>query len=455
MRVLHVLVLLLVTPLAHAGRVTDLATSYDEKGIVNAGIRLSYERTLKRGAIKRELSGRDPSGVQLVKELRFSQTRHILDLKAEVAFLKAIQLYLEFPIVLSDERSYDFAQNGGDPCGDPLETNCVTPRNSTLVRDGFLKGAAMSANQIAVAGPSAVPGGLQLPKRSGLDQFYLGLVGAPLSQARDATKPTWLLGFEARVGVSSPMEYDPGRPLANTSVGTGLNQFKWWMSVSRRYKYLDPWFTLFYILPDAKGDSLLERTRFPLSGQERSDARQRGGGEVGIEIIPYDRPDRKHKVAIELALRLEGIFEGRDYSEIWELFANNPRLAGPCRSSADSLRPDFWKNGGYCASPTDTLPFPGVTNIDNYAIFSGSFAVSAEITRFLRARIGVGLGHEQQHFITFGDAGRSAAPNLKIDLRDEAQVNPLYRPLIDSVGRRFRAAETTTFDFFISATGQF
>ncbi len=34
-------------------------------------------------------------------------------------------------------------------------------------------------------------------------------------------------------------------------------------------------------------------------------------------------------------------------------------------------------------------------------------------------------------------------------------MNPLYRPLIDSVGRRFRVADTTVFDFFISATGQF
>jgi hypothetical protein len=38
---------------------------------------------------------------------------------------------------------------------------------------------------------------------------------------------------------------------------------------------------------------------------------------------------------------------------------------------------------------------------------------------------------------------------------DEQQVNPLYRPLIDSPGRRFRVADTTIFDVFVSAVGQF
>jgi hypothetical protein len=93
-----------------------------------------------------------------------------------------------------------------------------------------------------------------------------------------------------------------------------------------------------------------------------------------------------------------------------------------------------------------------------------------ELTRFVRARIGVSLAHEQSHFVTFGDPGRAggewntepgAAPACKaagpnsVCILDERQVNPMYRILLDGTGHRFRVDETTIFDFFVGLQGQF
>ncbi len=443
---------------AYAARTTDLASTFDKKGLFNLDLRVGYERSLRRGAIRRELAGRNSDAIAMVKDLRFTHYRHTLNLRADVTILKALQLSLGFPIVLADSRYLDFAQNDGDACtgdtGRP-EDNCVTPLNSTLSRDGFINHAQMAPNQIAVAGPDGVPGGFTLPNRAGLDQIHIGLTGAPLSQQRDDTKPTWVIGLEARIAVGKSMEYNPFNPTGNTAVGRGVHEFRWWTAVSRRFKYLDPWMTIEYFLPATQDGSLLDRTSFPLSGQERSGPRHRGGFEIGLEIIPWEKPKKEQRLSIELSTRFEAVFEGRDYSPMWEVFANSPMLTGICRSAADSVAPQSWNNGSYCGNPGQPLPYPGITNMENFAVFGGKLGVAVELSRYFRANIGVSLAYEQQHFITFADAGKAKYANTMIDLRDESQVNPMYRPYIDSVGRRFSVAESTIFDFYTSITGQF
>jgi len=446
---------------ALAAHETDVASAFDKGNPYDFNLSVGYTRTLKRGALKRELAGVSDAGVDIRKDLRFSQVRHILNVRAEAAIFRDLMIHLQFPIVLSDTRSLDFAQNDGDSCGSPRETNCVTPNNSRLTVDRFLPPSVisqMSPNQVAVAGDEHAPGVLFLPKRSGIDQMYLGISWAPLNQRRDSTKPTWVVGFEARIGIGEAMAYDPMTPGGNTSVGTGIHQYHWWTSISKRYKYLDPWMTFYYLLPDAKDDSPFEKTTFQLSGQERSGPQQRGGVEAGVEIIPWEQPEQNSKFSIELRGKLEGVFEGRGYSEMWEIFANNPILAGPCRPAPDSYYGDkrVWDNGTYCSDPNGTIPYPGITSIENYFTFKAALAFNVDFTKFFRARLGVALGHEQQHYITFGDAGKDLGddPQQGINYKNEYEVNPMYRPYIDTVGRRWRVGETTVFDVFVSLEGR-
>jgi len=453
---------------AAAAEVTELTSAFDDDDPFDAHVTVGYGYTLHRGAIKRESLG------DVYKELRFSQVRHVLKLRTEFGIYKDLQFHVELPIVLRDSRSFGFALNGGDPCEEPgpdgkRTDNCVTRANSTLVRDGFLDGSRMSDTQVDVANHDRPPGGLGLPYRSGLDQLNFGVSWAPFSQARDATKPTWVVGFEARIAVGPPMRYNPAddpntsaddpaeAQRTNSAVGRGIHQLHWWMTVSRRLgKYVDPWFTVFYMLPVAAQNSLFHETDFPGSGQERAGPQHQGGFELGLEIIPWEVPEKKHRFSIELRMGMTGFFEGRGYSPAWELLANSPRLSGGCLKDPNSTSNTLlWDNGHYCRNENESIPYPGITNIENYLRFAGSMVFNIRFTEYFHGRLGLALAHDTAHAITLGDAGRAAQPNGRIDLDDPRQVNPLYRPIIDAANRRLRVEETTVFDVFFHLTGMF
>ena len=95
------------------------------------------------------------------------------------------------------------------------------------------------------------------------------------------------------------------------------------------------------------------------------------------------------------------------------------------------------------------------TQIDNYLNFTALLALNLRLTRHLHARLGLSLGHDQSHFITNEDPGQPAQENGKIDPRDPAQLNPLYRSVIDTPGRRLRVQEATIFDVVASLSGMF
>ena len=138
-----------------------------------------------------------------------------------------------------------------------------------------------------------------------------------------------------------------------------------------------------------------------------------------------------------------------------------------------------WQNGTHCEdSKTNDkafIPYPGISSIENHAVFKGGLSVKAQLTKWFWASIGLGLGHEQAHYITFGDTGKDRNQTGQIErfyptpsevdaikkgtLRaDEGpydEINPVYRPYIDLAGRRFRITDTTIFDVMVALKGQF
>ena len=500
--------ILLAVPSAQANHRTDLTSAADEGDPYDVNVSVGYSRTLFKGSIKREALGPSHTGgTALAKELTFANIRHVLSVRADLAVFRDLQFHIELPVILSDSRSLKLAENGGDSCGVQAWEHCVTKENSTLIRDGFMpdKNAFPAGMAGAMVGSNDGPsGGFLLPNRSGLDQLFIGLTWAPLNQNRDATKPTWIIGFEARVAVGDPMEYNPwvydsntdsygysaDKADDNTAVGQGLHHFHFFMTLSRRFKYVDPWMTIFYFLPMATKDSLYKQSDWEQSGQERHDPQQRGGVEAGLEIIPWEDKERDMKIGIDLFARLEGVFEGRGYSPMWEVFANNPILNGPCRRTAIPAEMggkvvdrgmSKWQNGTFCedGSVKDKdgvyIPYPGISSIENHAVFKGGLSVKAQITKWFWASLGLGLGHEQAHFITFGDTGKDRNQSgqierfymtpsevdaikkgtLEADPGPYDEINPVYRPYIDLAGRRFRVTDTTIFDVMVAVKGMF
>ena len=87
------------------------------------------------------------------------------------------------------------------------------------------------------------------PTRNGLEYLGLGLTWAAFNQARDDTKPTWTLGFDALLDVGKDMRFDRLNPGGNNGVGLGYHQLVWSTSVSRRFRHFDPYFGAWYMLP--------------------------------------------------------------------------------------------------------------------------------------------------------------------------------------------------------------
>jgi len=119
--------------------------------------------------------------------------------------------------------------------------------------------------------------------------------------------------------------------------------------------------------------------------------------------------------------RLVGHFEGRNYSEMWEVFANNAALALDANPVTPGVQP---------------LAYPGISNIEQYLETRLTAAVRGAIGPHVRFAATFALQWESDHAITFADAGVDGNGNNVIDA-GTAEVNPLHNDKIDLVGHRY------------------
>ena len=87
------------------------------------------------------------------------------------------------------------------------------------------------------------------PTRRGVEYLGLGANWAVFNQARDDTKPTWILRFETRLSVADDMRFDPAAPTKNTAVGPGYHQFIFSTLFARRFGPLEPYSGAWVVLP--------------------------------------------------------------------------------------------------------------------------------------------------------------------------------------------------------------
>jgi hypothetical protein len=76
----------------------------------------------------------------------------------------------------------------------------------------------------ADASQAPVPASVRSTTRSGLDQLWISLSWAPMNQARDDTKPTWILTAEFRPSIGKLMKFNSMSPTSEAGVSTGVNR---------------------------------------------------------------------------------------------------------------------------------------------------------------------------------------------------------------------------------------
>jgi hypothetical protein len=283
---------------------------------------VDYEYELDSATLVRERVGNpsaDPlARVPTVRDLSFKQFKHTLTPKLQIGLFHDTFVYAALPIVIEQTRELSF-----------VDAN----RSSTAVMDGLLPMEGFDARDPG----TPTPGDLAFrgPNRHGLDQVHVGLGTALMNQAKDDTKPTWKIGAEVRLAIGSVMKFDPMAPDANHGVSRGVQELKLWTSFARKLGWAEPWVELWWLTPlAAKSDSLFQDPGF---GATNINPPQRAGVASGLELYVLDNAADQTRISLDLGTRVESHFEGREYTEMWEVFAfaGDPRTMGPLVLDSD------------------------------------------------------------------------------------------------------------------------
>jgi len=461
---------------AQAADVTRVATAFEDDNVFDVHLGVAYDFNYKRAAILREWNSGRPGDNEnrLVKDLIYEQFRHTLTPTLEFGLFRDLGLYFELPIVLSDSRQYSFDQRAddcvfGSPGGSPV-ASCTNKANSSTLRDEILPTSGFDATN--TGNPSLPFGGpdseliFKGPVRRGLDQLNIGLKYALLNQDKRSHMPTWLIAFEGRFAVGRAMTFSrdiQGRePDGNTRVGRRIHELGVWTALSRRYRFLDPYFTAHWRQSLRASGSIFRD--FSSEGSQDSVLPQSQAGlTVGTEIVPWERRAKNLKVAVVLQGSSVLHYGGRGYSEIWELLADSPSMVGSydpttqaVDDNGDPTNPGFCDRGaalayaqqnpgdpGYLAAGgSGCQKFEGVTNLQDYASFGFTGGLNLTLGKVAHVGLGVTANTDTRHFITAagrGDADLSGSGGSNPEEVEAGtrEVNPIRRDVVDNVGRRY------------------
>lgn len=407
---------LLATLPARAAQVTDVPDALEDDNPVDVHLELKFDFLRHSALITRENNQVDPDEpngpkrIADVKELEWERQRFRLKPRVEVGVFHDLALFVEWPIVLWDQQTTRFAED-------------TDSGNSTLVRDrapnpspgvdGWEEtGGTGNNNPEVVDGKFGFPNngynnwrfddnGQWAGYRQGFDNPQFGVRWSPLNNERDETKPTVTLQadytapfFEFMDPTNEDLE-DTGAP---GRVADGLHKFHFSVAMSKRFLLLDPYFVLDTTVPFVGGEDshLLGQTVFP-----------NGGFVAGLEIVPYEDKKLDQRFAIELQGSARYFPEGRDYSEVSDLFREQ-------------------------------------TYTDQYVRIGAQAGLGFKAFKLFFIDVTGQFAYDTEHFLTIEDFGKDLAsdPNDEIDLDNPAERNPFYNPALDTVGRRLRIEQS-------------
>jgi hypothetical protein len=450
---------------AHAGEATRIATAAEEDNPFDFHFGASYAFDYKKAAILREFT--QDGANRLGRDLMYYQQRQTVNVAMEIGIYRNLSLYVELPVVVADNRAYAFDQESGDcvypeditPTGSlgSSDINCVNKTNSSTIRDGILPRNGFDARNPASAyteftseDTSRIFNG---PTRKGIDQLHVGIKYGILDQDKQPHLPTWILGVEGRFAIGRPMEFSRNiaidEPLSNSAVGRGTHELGAWTALSRRYRFLEPFFGAHWRYAFRASETTFQK----FDNMGVSNPQSTTGLYVGAEFIPWENKAKQQKFSITLMGTADLKYGGRAYSEVWELLADSPALVGTyapgegqCNvqealafagtNPADPV--GFYDAANAAPNSGDCQPFSGITDVDDFARFGLRAAMNFHLGKYARLNFGADVKTDTQHFLTNANRGDPEAfgdPNIVEG--DEVGVNPVRRDVVDNVGRRY------------------
>jgi hypothetical protein len=286
-----------------------------------------------------------------------------------------------------------------------------------------------------------------------------------MHQARDDTKPTWILSAQFRPSIGKLMKFNAMNPSKETGVSPGVHEFRAETSVAKNVGWATPFVDFWWQAPfgvrgtkpgDPDGSLFWDTTAPNAIGQRTKDPQQTAGTLFGFDATLVENPHEHQRLSLEFLAEIQAHFTGIGYSEMWEIFAYAGDITrdvnAPLRIDLDPTNPG-----------SQVVSHPGVTTIENYMSFAGRVGLTGEIGAHAKFSVGFQLGRDQTHAISYTDAGidlptcdaTHAAPNCEttndnLVTPGTREVNPLHKQLIDVAGRRFLVDETTTYSLLAS-----
>ncbi len=443
-----------VSGLGQANEFTDVIDAFDMEvnDPFDLNLSVGYERFQRSSTIRRERTvGANPHDWDFYdyqNMFEYKQVSHILNLNLEIGLYKDISLRFHLPLILNDTRKLS-AHSDWDHTWRDTDDDGV---GETLF---------------------ALP--FKSPERSGVDYFAVGLWWGILDQGRDDTKPNWTFFAEGRFGVGDtiqascnanqdlPMRDADGNVTSRTceeaglsgkgGISRGVNELHFGTRLSRRYGIFDPYFGFDALIGWAK-DGTAFFIEDNSAGQINTMPPVSGTLDFGMEIIPWEMPEKHIKFSINLGGYAKYHSEGREYTALFDALGTSPYFTDNAIDYNFDGDDDLEMTA---ATARDT--WSGMTDVENYATFGGKLVLMIQPAKYVKFHIGTALAHETEHFITKTD--QCSSGNLETVLTggiitDECTSPNLgHRPEIDSPGNRFRAEKTLLWHFFIDAVAMF
>lgn len=417
----------LAPALAAANPASNVPSAGDPGDPIDLHVAVDYVYELARSTIARETVGDPLAPTARIPDLKFKQFRHLITPRLELGIFHDTWLSVALPITIAQAREHALGSGVG------------RDSSSTIV-DGLLPAGGFDAEDPGT--PLAGDGVFRGRGRHGLSQVYVGGALALMNQARDPSKPTWKLGAELRLAVGKIMQFDEQRVAEETGVNPGVHELRLHTSFARRFTRSEGWFQLFWQVPlRASNGSLFTNPGFGVTNEGIG---QQAGVSFGGELFVVNDKATGNRISLDVGAGFIGHFEGRDYTEMWEIFA----LAGDSRAAnrplvldADPVTPDV-----------QALSYPGISNVENHLESQLKLAVRAKLGSVVQFAAAVDLSWKTDHVISFADAGIDLptcgsgvaqcedADNELVNPGTQ-EVNPLHAPRIDQVGHRYHSID--------------
>src|SRR5262245_33112281 len=170
--------------LREPAEVTQVVDAFDDDDRFDLHLSLGYQHSWQSGRIRRETSINQPGLTtggytsDALNVAEYKETTSRLNTRADIGIYRDIALVIRVPIILANDRKLDSLDGSAD--------------QQQLILAGF------PGEQLF-----RIP--FKAPTRSGVEYLAVGLDFGVMNQARDSTKPSWVIGLEGRFSVAEPM----------------------------------------------------------------------------------------------------------------------------------------------------------------------------------------------------------------------------------------------------------